>query len=194
MVKYQGQIGSEILMPKLRNQFYVDFYVVGTDNLHPYSYKIAQQIVSIDVEPKSAIMNNFRFTFEDDILSEAVSSLQDLKSTEEVFDVVVSILDGNYNVVETIKYERVSVSTVYRKDNLSYECKTDETTVSLYTPEIVGNLVESFDGGPELSKLLSSLISNTQVTIKDSKSKPIAVRRVAVLSYGNVTETYHKGQ
>jgi hypothetical protein len=80
---------------------------------------------------------------------------------------------------------------------LSYECGgSDDVNVSLYAPEILGNLVESIEDGPKISKLISNIISNIRVTIRNPNSRPIenqAIRRIAVLNYNYAIESYLKG-
>ena len=182
--KSPAALVAGVIAPKMKHHFRVQFYgvdealkvppdVLSEQPEHALS-PVRLEIVEVFIPRneyygcKNDGENILQFSYSDDILNRASKVLAQYGELELKFDMSVEVLDSNGEPIETMIFAACSIQRIERLSPLSYYgSKSDRTSISFDTKEIVGSLVESMQGGPEMVQLLQTFFSNLRV-VKDT--------------------------
>lgn len=162
---------SFLLMPKYTHRFTVTFL---DDNSQPMcnSTYLTKQVLAIkDIFEGGELAESelgdkssqFTLVIEDDATNKAMSVVRPLYEDARRFTTVISMLDGDANVVSTETYHQCIISQIKYSDR-TYGGDYIRKHININLPRWVGDVVNILTGGTKGKKLNSTALSLTTTT------------------------------
>lgn len=189
-------IGSGIQMPKLTNRFIVQFFEKGTDTREARLAALEQQVINFDI-PTTSFDDGFTFDksgwfmFEDDIRSLAAKAVFEFGRQRRRFDILVSLMDGNDQSFEQIKFTNVVIEEC-SLSKLDYACVPDRAHFNLaFNPSPSAmNAINKMPNGDEVLSVLGAIFNSLTVTLDDSRGYAPVIQRCVSFSYEEMTHIF----